>query len=526
MVPAVYKKMKSFPLTPNGKLDRNKLPAVELKKNGIETCSTKTEKLLAKIIVEILEDKQIDYKDIDINAPFIVLGLDSLGIIQVQTKLLKYHYVLNTQEFYKYNTIKLLATNIDSNKYTYKEQDIEVPGNFRHTYDELLSKIDQKVSDSRYLGNVFLTGANGFIGIHILRDLIKTTDINVYCLVRGDKKTTSVNRLIEKYKIYFEEDISDLIGDRLFVYDGDITSKDLGLKDKNKKEIQKNVTTVIHTAAKVKHYGEYEKFNAINIEGTRNVLELAYQNKFRFIHLSSISVSGNYLVKQDNRNIEFNENSLYVGQKYTDNVYVNSKLEAEKIVLEYMEKGLTAQIHRIGILAGRYRDGVFQSNIDENAFYGRIKSMICLGAISDKMLDQRIEFTPVDLCTRDIVALAKNRIADNRIFHLFNHNLVKIGDIIQILEDYGIHVEIVSNNAFKKILTDLSKNADSMKLSGIINDITSNDDEELALNYNYTIRVKSDFTQKYLHLLKCDWNRNDKKYLRKLIRYAKKVGFI
>ena len=66
----------------------------------------------------------------------------------------------------------------------------------------------------------------------------------------------------------------------------------------------------------------------------------------RLIHLSSISVSGNYLVKQNNRNINFSENDLYIGQHYTDNVYVHSKFEAEKVIIEYMKKGLNAQILR------------------------------------------------------------------------------------------------------------------------------------------------------------------------------------
>ena len=290
--------------------------------------------------------------------------------------------------------------------------------------------------------------------------------------------------------------------------------------------IENDVTTIIHTAAIVKHYGNYDQFNNVNVEGTRNIADFSFKLNKRLIHISSISVSGNYLVKQDNRNTEFSENNLYVGQNYNDNVYVHSKFEAEKIVLEYMEKGLTAQIHRIGILSGRYSDGVFQENISENAFYSRIKSMVTLGEISETMLDQEIEFTPIDICARDIVALAKNSITDNKIYHLFNHNFIKIRDIVQVLNSLDFNIKIVSSNDFQNRILELSKGENSKALLGIINDFDYSNKDNISINYNFSVSITSEYTQKYLHLLKCDWNETSKNYIRKLILYMKKVKFI
>ena len=344
----------------------------------------------------------------------------------------------------------ITSIDIDNNIYTYKEHDAQVPIKFRHKFDEFLGKIDKKTFKDDILGNVFLTGANGFIGIHILHELLNTTNVKIYCLVRGKTKTDSENRLIERYKFYFDKDITDLIDTRIMIFTGTIVEKNIGLSKSNINLLKEDVSTIIHTAARVQHYGNYDDFHKINAEGTRNVAEFAFENKKRLIHISSISVSGNYLVKQDNRDVEFTENNLYIGQKYTDNVYVNTKFEAEKIVLEFMEKGLVAQIHRIGILAGRFSDGIFQENIKDNAFYSRIKSIVLLSCISEDMLEQEIEFTPVDVCTKSIVLLAKNSIADNRIFHLYNHNFIKIKDVIEVLRLYGVKVDIVSKRKFNE----------------------------------------------------------------------------
>lgn len=521
MVPAYYYKLDNFPLTSNGKISRKKLPKPEIKEEKIQKYSNKTEKLISDVISNILGKKELD-----INTPFITLGLDSLGIIQAQTKLLQSNYILNTQDFYRFNTIKLLAENIDSNIYNYKEEDAQVPIKFRHKFDEILSKLDKKEISDNTLGNVFITGANGSIGIHVLNELLKNTRSNVYCLVRGSSINNSTERLKEKYKFYFNKDISHLIGKRIFVFNGNIVKENIGLSTQNIDLIKEKVSTIIHTAAIVKHYGSYEQFENVNVNGTKNVADFAFRLNKRFIHISSISVSGNYLVKQDNRNTEFSENNLFIGQNYNDNVYVHSKFEAEKIVLEYMEKGLTAQIHRVGILSGRYTDGVFQENINENAFYSRIKSMVTLGEISNTMLEQEIEFTPIDICARDIVNLAKNYITDNKIYHLFNHNFIKIKDVIEVLNSLDYDIQVVSDEEFKDKILEISKSDNSKTLLGIINDFDYSQKNNISLNYNYSVAITSEYTQKYLHLLKCDWNETSKNYIRKLLLYMKKVNFI
>ena len=521
MIPAVYFKIDRFPLTPNGKLDRKKLPKIKLETSNIEKGKTKTEKILSKIIC-----KTLDVEEVDIDTPFMVLGLDSLGIIEVQTLLLQYNYNLNTQDFYKFTTIRTLAENIDSNNIEDKEQDAQIPDKFKHNMEELSELLDKKDLDNEVLGNVFLTGANGFIGIHLLNEILKTTDSRIYCLVRGKKDKLPKDRLIEQYKFYFDEDLSRELDKRLFVVDGSISEKNIGLDENIINEIRNNVSTIIHTAARVKHYGNYEDFKNINIEGTRNVAEFSFENNLRFIHISSISVSGNYLVKQDNRKVEFSENNLYIGQNYMDNVYVNSKFEAEKIVLEYMEKGLVAQIHRIGILSGRALDGKFQENINENAFYTRIKSMVVLGCVSTEMLEQKIEFTPVDTCSKAIINLAKNKIADNKVFHLYNHNFVEIKEIIDVLVSFGINIEKVSEKDFQERIVEISKGENAQVLFGIINDINNTKNSNISIDYNFSVNIKSEYTQKYLSLLKSEWKKIDKKYIEKIVKYMREVKFI
>jgi len=520
MVPSEYIKLDIMPLTPNGKLDRKQLPKIEKNNSEQELPTTKTEELLTNIVSKI-----INKKITNINESFMSLGLDSLGIIQAQTELLSSNINLTTHHFYKYPSIKKLAKKIDINTNDYNEQNCQIPDKFKHYPDEILTKISSIDVSENILGNIFLTGSNGFIGIHILYELLHNTQNKIYCLVRGESNEYRIDKLKTAYEYYFNEDISKFLNTRIFIIGGDISAKNLNLNSNNLNLFESTINTIINTAAIVKHYGDIKDFEKNNIQGTQNIVELAFKHNIRLIHLSSISVSGNYLVKQDNHNVEFSENDLYIGQHYEDNNYVYSKMESEKLILKYMEKGLTAQIHRIGIVSGRYLDGFFQKKINDNAFYSRIKSIIDMKAISDTMTLQQIEFTPVDLCAKAIITLGKNSIANNKIFNIYNHNLVTIFKILEGLKIFNINIDILNNKDFNNYILNLSKTQkDTIK--GIINDLNYDDNNLLTVNYNFTVNITSKFTTNYLHLLNFNWPILDDNYIYKILKHMKDVNFI
>lgn len=514
MIPGYFVKLDKMPLTPNGKVDRKSLPKVNLDEDNIVRASTKTEKLLEKTILKVLNNT---LKTVDINTPFISLGLDSLSIVQLQSMLLESKLNLTTQTFYKFPTIKSLANYIDKHDSLNTEIAFSLPPQLLHNEDEKIQ--NPKAND---LGNVFLTGATGFIGSHILNEILENTNSKVYCLVRGTSEDFAKERLSTTYKFYFNKDLSKLFNKRVHIVNGDITIPNLGVSSELEKKIVADVSTIIHSAAIVKHYGNYNEFKTINIKGTREIAKFAYKHKLRFIHISSISVSGNYLLKDQKTDTDFSENNLYIGQHYSENVYVNSKLESENVVYEYMKKGLRGKVLRIGILSGRASDGLFQKNIYANAFYGRIKSFISIGAIPKDLLPQQIEFTPIDECTKAIIILAKTKEYDNKIFHLYNHNLVTLKYLVSVLKKLDFDIKILSDENFKETIIKYSKEKNE-NVSALVNDF---DTSNLSLDYNYTVNIKSDFTQKILKQLGFTWKKIDSEYINKIVKYMKDVDFI
>ena len=81
--------------------------------------------------------------------------------------------------------IEKLSQRIDANISNFDEQDVQIPKQFKHTNANLEEALNNINIDDDTLGNVFLTGSNGFVGIHVLYELLNTTNNTIYCLVRG-----------------------------------------------------------------------------------------------------------------------------------------------------------------------------------------------------------------------------------------------------------------------------------------------------------------------------------------------------
>ena len=167
--------------------------------------------------------------------------------------------------------------------------------------------------------NILITGATGFIGRHLVKRLAKEGKYDIWCVVR----TTSNIAPLKPYS------------NVKFIY-ADITDPSSLI------EIKGNFDILYHCAALVES-AEPAKLNHTNKIGTRNTCELAYKlNVKRFIYLSSVAVvSGNDRVP------------LIEDLPYTaTNKYGQSKIEAEKTVVEYRNRGVPTIILRPPMVYG------------------------------------------------------------------------------------------------------------------------------------------------------------------------------
>ncbi len=375
------------------------------------------------------------------------------------------------------------------------------------------------------MDHVLLTGATGFLGIHLLYELLVHTEAEINCIIRGDDPRSAQRRLLKKMQFYFPHASSRQWNDwqaRIQVYNGDVTNKYFGLHPNVFNLLGQRVDSVIHAAALVKHYGYYEDFYRANVQGTKQVVEFCMDYAIPLHHVSTTSVAGSISAEQLDSS-SFTENSFYIGQNYCDNLYIRSKFEAEGMIYEEMENGLQATVYRVGNLTGRYSDGAFQENMDENMFYNRLKSFIQIGVVVPEMLEQTEEFTPVDSCSRAIVQIASTKEASGRVFHIFNPRLATYELISHAVQEAGYPMKRLSGaeaaQHVEEIMKDESRNE---LLSGFMADKLEADANEQQIN----IEVSAPLTLHYLGQLGFEYPEADTNYIKRLVNYMYKKNLL
>ena len=509
MVPTFLMQIDEFPLTVNGKIDKANLPtSFIVSRPKYIAPRNDFEKNLA-----FIWSKLLGIKKIGINDNFFEIGGDSLLAIKFQLEAVKLGLNISYSDIFTYPTIKQLSeknndtnNSVDISNYDYTNiSNLLEKNNIKN-----INKINKLKSN---IGNILLIGATGFLGAHILDEFLKTHTGIAYCLIREKSLTSPKERLKDTLNFYFGKKYDDYFDKRIIVITGDITNAKFTLSESELQYLAQNITTIIDSAALVKHFGSYQHFYDINVNGTNNIINFAHKYNKKLYYISTLSVSGNSF-DETNEIQKFDETNFYIGQDFS-NVYIHTKFEAEKLILEKIQTGLDACILRIGNITNRYSDGVFQINVSENAFVNRLKSLLAMKVIPEKLLEHSVEFTPVDTCAQSIIKIVDSN-PEFTVFHLFDDNTITCKKLLEILNSIGINIKPVSDEEFKNCIdTFLNNNNLSDDISGIITDL----DDNKSLNLISNVIPVSDFSKKYLNIIDFNWPMINNNYIKKYINY-------
>lgn len=516
MIPNYFMRLERMPMTPSGKTDRKNLPVPDFAVRREEYAAPMTElqRKLCSLWEELLKRERIGIQE-----NFFDIGGDSLTAIEFAAKAYSRGIDIALQSVFDYPTIQALCDYLEqgrADRIHYTASDFD-------KYQPLFAEnviSDELVLKKKSLGNVLLTGATGFLGAHVLNELMQQENGKVYCLVRSNEKDDRRGRLREILQYYFGKQYEAEIGRRIIPIVGDIERADLA------DGMPADVQTVIHTAASVKHYGSYDYFHRVNVEGTCHVVNYAKSVGAKLIHISTLSVSGNSMAEDFSgyRSAEekhFYETSLYIGQPL-DNVYIHSKFEAEKAVYDAMLEGLEAKVIRVGNLTNRVRDYKFQPNYTQNAFLTRVKAVLEFGLFPDYLMPLYAEFSPVDLTAEGIVKIAQY--ADRQsVFHLYSNRPAYFERFLKIMKELEIPMKVVDDATFKKALQQTIQNDGTEYIfEAFQNDM----DEQGRLVYDSNIRIFNDFTMWFMEKLGFAWNEIDVEYMKGYVAYFRELGYL
>ena len=503
MIPTAYLQLDKMPMTPNGKTDLRSLPEAVIERNTSEHAANDIERIFCGIFGHVL-----GLDDVGATEDFFALGGTSLSVTQVMIEAQNAGYRIGFADVFSHATPRLLAGLFSGQD----EQEVtdDITG---YDYSRLQGVLEAnniqsfRNGECRPLGDILLTGAAGYLGIHILHELLENSDAKIYCLMRGKGNYTVERRLKGQLFYYFERTYEELLNKRLFIIEGDVTSPVPELE----------VSTVINCAAVVKHFSAGTEIEDTNIGGVKNLINYCLSHNARLIQISTMSTVS--MDMQEGHKLPegrlIGESDLYFGQSL-ENKYVHSKFIAERSILEAIaDKGLKAKIMRVGNLSARYSDGEFQINYGTNSSMGRLKVYAMLGMCPYEQLDVPMEFSPIDEVAKAVLLLSTT--PDKCvIFHPYNHNTMLSANVFQEMTRCGLEVRPVETADFQEALRLAGKDpAKSRLLTSML--AYSGGGVHVARHNSYTMQV--------LYRMGWSWPVTTWDYVGRFLNALKGLGF-
>ncbi len=270
-------------------------------------------------------------------------------------------------------------------------------------------------STVRPLRTVLLTGATGFLGGHLLEELLAATTLDVVCLVRGASDEEATRRLVAACAaqglagVDASEVRAGPVGaGRVRVVAGDLAAERLGLTEARFAALAASVDAVLHAGAVVSWLAPYASLRGANVDGTRTMVALAALGAVRPLHLvSTISTA-----PEDGDE----ETLLSTGAALASSPYALSKWLAERLVRGAGSQGLPVAIYRPGMIAPHSVRGTPNPT---DFLHRYLVGSARLGLYLD-LPWARLDMTPVDFVARAVVALMTSEPRGGATAHLVN----------------------------------------------------------------------------------------------------------
>ncbi|KAK1839826.1 polyketide synthase peptide synthetase [Colletotrichum chrysophilum] len=339
MRPAAITAISEMPLTSNGKLDRKAVQQLPISQGTQRATAAaqlgNVEQQLSKVWEAVLPEEILKLHTIEPSTDFFHVGGNSMSLLQLQSRIKKELGVsLTVMKLFENSTLAAMAQLV-------ADATFSVSLDIDWTEETALTKdvVDAGAYRARSVrpelrGSIILTGATGFLGNEILRQLVDTPEVTqVHCIaVRSASK------------------LGDLKSSpKVTIHLGDLTDPQVGLSPKTASDIFGTATAIIHSGADVSFLKTYPTLRRSNLEATKELARLALAHGVPFHYISTMATG------RLNGADVFGEESLAAHSpppQFPD-AYVATKWAGE-VFLEEVNKrlGLPVWIHRPSSITG------------------------------------------------------------------------------------------------------------------------------------------------------------------------------
>lgn len=254
-----------------------------------------------------------------------------------------------------------------------------------------------------------LTGATGYLGSYLLRELLQETTMQIYCLIRAESLREAEKKL-ENSLIKFGT--FDYEKGRVQIVLGDLGCRNLGMEEKEYENLAEKVDCIYHNGAKVHFLYGYNELKNINVNGTKEIIKFARYKRIKAIfYMSTISIFSKFRydkrVVLENQNLS-NPGILPIG-------YTQSKWVAERIIWEAKELGIPVIVYRLGHIVGDSESGMCNTG----DFIFRIIETCLLLQLYPNVKGE-IAPIAVDDVAKIVVGISQNEREYGKTYHIIN----------------------------------------------------------------------------------------------------------
>jgi NAD(P)-dependent dehydrogenase (short-subunit alcohol dehydrogenase family) len=259
----------------------------------------------------------------------------------------------------------------------------------------------------------FVTGATGFIGRHLVAELLRRREGEVYVLVRESSRE-KLDRLIGGWDG----------GERVTAVVGELADERLGVGDSFVDEHRGEVEHFFHLAAIYDMTAADEVNERLNVAGTRNAVELANALHVGCLHhASSVAITGRFKGL-------FREDMFDEGQELPS-AYHRTKFEAERIARE--DSAVPWRVYRPAVVIGNSRTGEMDKIDGPYYFFKAIQKARSVVPQWFPLVGPELGYT--NIVPVDYVAAAMDHIAhqpdlDGQAFHLCAPKSQRSGEVL------------------------------------------------------------------------------------------------
>lgn len=471
-VPSRYIVLDKLPLNPNGKVDKPNLPFPDIAEQTSDASDedlkrweslTETERTIATQWAELIPG--VNAKTITPQNDFFDLGGHSLLAQQMLLVVRRSTNVnVSINALYENPSLAGFSAYIDkkaSGSLDAAAAEEEKNPAYARSLDELVKQLpsqyqsaDPSTIRAGPRPTIFLTGATGFLGAYLIKDILERTSrsLRLVAHVRGVKDSTAgterLRRSLEGYGLWKEE-----WAGRLSTVVGDLARPQLGIEDDDWQALARDADMVIHNGATVHWVKRYQDMMAANVNSTMEAMRLCNEGNpkiFSFVSSTSVLDTDHYVdlsahETSTGQGAVPEEDDLAGSRTGLGTGYGQTKWVSEQLAREAGRRGLRGSIIRPGYILGDSETGVCNT---DDFLIRMLKGCVQLG-VRPRIINT-VNAVPVNHVARVVVAATLNPLPQGvHVIHVTGHPRLRMNEYLSLLEYYGFKVPEVGYSEWK-----------------------------------------------------------------------------